>query len=218
MPELSNEQLLALWLDGKLSEQQHQVFARRCVEDQQFAEQVETATLLGLKADNFTPQTVPEWNRTATFTASEKTPWWQKSGLTMVSFALSVFAVVLVVSGFQIRSDVNGVTISFASQPTNQSIEKLVDEKLNVFQQNQQLVLHDFSQALQQQQLDTSSQLTQYLLTSSRKERREDFAELIKFVNEQRNDDQLFYARQINQLQQDMYTNPLPTGSNSSDK
>jgi hypothetical protein len=64
-----------------------------------------------------------------------------------------------------------------------------------------------------QQQMDASTQLTQYLLGASRKERREDFAELIKYVNEQRGDDQLFYARQLNKLQKDIYAKPELTGT-----
>jgi dTDP-D-glucose 4,6-dehydratase len=75
------------------------------------------------------------------------------------------------------------------------------------------LALTNYTQTMQQQQMDTSTQLTQYLLGASRKERREDFAELIKYVNEQRGDDQLFYARQLNKLQQDIYANPDLSGT-----
>jgi hypothetical protein len=57
---------------------------------------------------------------------------------------------------------------------------------------------------MQKQQLQTSTQLTEYLLTSNRQERREDFAELLKFVNQQRYDDQIFYARQLNDLQDEI--------------
>lgn len=215
MPEYQNEQLLTLWLDGKLTKQQRLAFEQRCVDDKTFAQQIETATLVSAQAQDFSEQEVPLWNMSATFTAPEKAHWWHGQGL---SIAMSTLAIVLVLTGFQVRSDGDAVTISFAGKHSNSEIEHLVAEKLQTFQQNQQLVLNNFSQSLQQQQLDASNQLTQYLITSSRKERREDFAELIKFINEQRSDDQLFYARQLNQLQQDIYTNPEQARLNSSNK
>ncbi|AGH43645.1 hypothetical protein [Paraglaciecola psychrophila] len=40
-----------------------------------------------------------------------------------------------------------------------------------------------------------------------------EFAELIKYVNEQRSDDQLFYVYQLNKLQQDICAQPELMGS-----
>lgn len=216
MPSNQNEQLLGLWLDGQLNQEQRLAFEQRCVEDGSFAQQVEAANIFNLHAQQYVDQAVPDWNRAATFAPVEKAPWWHWQGLSGLSIAMSVMAMVMVVTGFQVRIDEGAVMISFADKPSNQQIERLVNDKLQLYQQEQQVAMNRFTQSLQQQQLDTSSQLTQYLLTSSRKERREDFAELIKFINEQRSDDQLFYARQLNQLQQDMYNNPAQSGLNSS--
>lgn len=105
------------------------------------------------------------------------------------------------------------MTISFAGKKSAVQIDKLVNDKLAEFQQNQQLALVNYTQAVQEQQSDASAQLTQYLLGASRQERREDFAELIKYVNEQRGDDQLFYVRQLNKLQQNLQANPVPSGT-----
>jgi ribosomal protein L11 methylase PrmA len=123
----------------------------------------------------------------------------------------------MVLSGMQVKMEEGAMTISFAGKQSSAEIERLVNEKLESFEQKQQLALTHYRDAMQQQQLDTSTQLTQYLLTSSRQERREDFAELIKFINQQRSDDQLFYARQFNELQQE-YSNPAQSGVNSSNK
>lgn len=216
MPEYQNEQLLGLWLDNQLDARQRAEFERRCIEDAQFSAQVEAANLFTVQAQNYREQDVPQWDRTAMFNESAPTRWWHWQGLSAASMALSAVAIVLVLSGFQLRVDDGSVTLSFARQPSSQEIERLVNDKLQDYQHNQQVVLNNFTQALQQQQLDASSQLTQYLLASSRQERREDFAELIKFINEQRSDDQLFYARQLNQLQQNIYNNPLQPELNSS--
>jgi hypothetical protein len=142
----------------------------------------------------------------------DKVKWWQWQGLPTLSFATSIFAIVMVLTGLQVHTNEGAMTISFAGkyreQQSEQEIDRLVNDRLAEFQKNQQLTLINYTQTMQQQQMDTSTQLTQYLLGASRKERREDFAELIKYVNEQRGDDQLFYARQLNELQQEIYASP----------
>jgi hypothetical protein len=207
MPNHENADLLGLWLDGKLSQQQRQEFEQRCIEDDAFASLVEAANMVGMQAEQYQSETVPAWNRLVTFEQQQKAHWWQWQGLPSLSLATSLLAIVMVLSGMQVRVDEGALTISFADK-SSQQIEQLVNNKLAEFQQNQQLALVNYGQALQQQQLETSTQLTNYLLTSSRKERKEDFAELISFVNQQRGDDQLFYARQLNKLQQAIYDEP----------
>ncbi|MFT4938369.1 MAG: hypothetical protein ACI88A_001396 [Paraglaciecola sp.] len=207
-----NTELFGWWLDGQLSEQQRQQFEQRCVDDPSFAGQVETANMMNMQAESYRPQNVPQWDRLSTFDSVEKSKWWQWQGLSSLSFVVSSLAIVMVLSGMQIRMDDGAMTISFAAKQSSQEIDRLVEDRLREFQQNQQLVLNNYTQIMQQQQLDASTQLTSYLLNSSRQERREDFAELIKFVNEQRLDDQTFYARQLNKLQQDIYTNPGSLG------
>ena len=80
----------------------------------------------------------------------------------------------------------------------------MVDAKLNDYQIANQAMFGKYVDAIAAQQKESSAQLTQYLLSSSRQERREDFAEFVKFINQQRDDDQRFMARQINHLQQDI--------------
>lgn len=204
----SNEQLLALWLDGQANEQQQQTFEQRCLEDRSFAEQVEAANMMNMQAENYHGQTVPKWDRLSTFEVPDKSPWWRWQGFASVSFATSMLAIVMVLSGMQVKMDDGAMTISFADKQSSQDIEHLVQARLTEFQQAQQRVLTNYAQTMQQQQLEASTQLTSYLLGSSRQERREDFAELIKFINEQRSDDQTFYARQLNNLQKDIYAKP----------
>ena len=197
--------ILGDWLDGKLSDQQRDEFEQFCAEDAEFAKRVESANQMMMEADGFEQQNVPNWDRSGTFDAPEKQSWWNWQGLPALSFCTSFFAIAMVVSGFEVTTTDGKVTMGFASTQSTEEIAMLVDQKISEYQQGQQQALNVFAQTMQQQQLDASTKLTEYLLTSSRQERREDFAELIKFVNEQRSDDQLFYARQINKLQQDIY-------------
>jgi hypothetical protein len=168
-----------------------------------------------MQSETFQTLEVPDWHRDSTFDsevyqhsrfneAKSSKRWWHWQGLPALSLGTSMLAVVMVLSGLQIDSNDGALTISFSKGYDNSKVEQLVNSKLQQYQQNQQLALNTFAQTLQRQQLDASTQLTQYLLTSSRQERKEDFAELIKFVNQQRGDDQLFYVRQLNKLQQEI--------------
>lgn len=211
MPELDKSELLAAFMEGQLTGEQRAQFEQLCISDSEFAQQVEWANRLSMQAQEYHPVAVPEWDRAGTFVKKEKPArWWQWQGLPVASMAFSLCAMVMVVSGFQVKVDDGALTISFNQFTDNQQVEQLVQKRLDEFKANQQQALATYAQSLQQQQLDASTQLTNYLLASSRKERREDFGEFIKFINEQRNEDQLFYARQLNQLQQDMYSKVAP--------
>ncbi|WP_339722791.1 hypothetical protein [uncultured Paraglaciecola sp.] len=210
---LSNEQLLGLWIEEQLSDTQQHEFEQRCLQDEKFAKQVETYNIFAVQSEHYHSDEVPNWDRASTFDMPQQAKWWQWQGLPTLSFATSMLAIVMVLTGLQVRMDDGAMTISFAGKQSTQEIDKLVNDRLAEFQQVQQVALTEYAQAMGQQQMDASTQLTQYLLGVSRKERREDFAELIKYVNEQRGDDQLFYARQLNKLQQDIYAKPELTGT-----
>ncbi|MCC2618077.1 hypothetical protein LJ739_17615 [Aestuariibacter halophilus] len=205
MPRHDNETLLAAWLEGRLDDEQRTQFEQRCSEDAEFAAQVEMANLAVVEAEQYKPMSVPNWDRDSTFVAPERKRWWHWQGLPVASMAMSMVAMVMVVSGAQFTVDDGSVTLRFVSPMDSKVLTAMVDDKLATYQQSQQLALNDFATSMRQQQLDASTQLTNYLLTSSRQERREDFAEFIKFINQQRSDDQLFYARQLNKLQEQMY-------------
>ncbi|MGS2720704.1 hypothetical protein [Paraglaciecola aestuariivivens] len=209
---ISNQELLSLWIEQQLNEQQQQMFEQRCLQDSDFAKQVESYTLFASQSEQYSEQNVPNWDADKTFDMPEKVKWWQWQGLPSLSLATSLCAIVMVLSGFQVKVDNGEMTISFASKQSSHEIDSLVNQRLAEFEQAQQLALTAYTQAIGKQQMDANAQLTQYLLSASRKERREDFAELIKYVNEQRGDDQLFYARQLNQLQQNLYAQPTPIG------
>jgi hypothetical protein len=233
MSSYDNAELLALWLEDNLTPEQRNIFEQRCVQDDDFAQQVEAASTIKLHADGYQDFDVPQWDRGKTFDCQERGSSQERvnnqeregsqervdsrnpfeysarrqrwAWLPSVSFAMSALAIVLVLTGTQVSLTSGELRIRFGHEQSQLAMSKLIDSKLDTFKQNQQEAFSLYAQTLQQQQLESASQLTNYLLTSSRKERREDFAELIKFVNQQRSDDQLFYARQLNQLQQDVY-------------
>ncbi|QJR80202.1 hypothetical protein CA267_005135 [Alteromonas pelagimontana] len=204
MHNLKYEALFAKWLNGPLSDDEQQEFERLCLEDPGFASQVETANQLNMTAEQFESVPVPHWQRENTFLVADKPKWWQWQGLPVASMAISAFALVLVITGFHVEVEGSKISMGFNSAPDEQAVAQLVDEKLHTYQQANQALFGKYVDAIVAQQKEASTQLTQYLLSSSRQERREDFSELVKFINEQRSDDQRFYARQINKMQQEI--------------
>ena len=205
MHSQKHDDLMAKWLDNSLSQQESAEFESLCTQDKDFAEQVATASHLTMMADNFEQVSVPAWDIDSTFEQPVSRRWWQWSGLPVMSLATSALAIVMVLSGFEIRTGNGQMTIGFGNSAVDRTeIAALVDAKMNAYQQANQTMFGKYVDAIAAQQKESSAQLTQYLLSSSRQERREDFAELVSFINQQRDDDQRFMARQINHLQQDI--------------
>ncbi len=210
MHDIDREQLLAKWLENNLNDQERQAFEHLCLHDQSFSQHVETANSVAFTAQQFEQSDIPAWDMESTFIATEQPKWWQWSGMPMASMAMSALAMVMVVTGFNIEVEDGRIAMGFQSGPSQAQMTALVDAKIADYQQANQAMFTQYVDALTAQQQQSGAQLTEYLLSSSRKERREDFAELIKFINEQREDDQRFYARQLNSLQQEIYSLDTP--------
>ncbi|MCW8090415.1 hypothetical protein [Alteromonas sp. ASW11-130] len=199
------ESLISKWLENKLTTEESLRFDQLCLEDEIFAQRVANASRFTLAADQFEQLPLPEWNKEATFFETNAQPrWWQRQWMPMASMAMSVVAMVMVLSGFQVQMTDGKMTLGFDRGPDEKEINQLVAKRLDEYKESNQLLLTQYMDAMAKQQQENGAQLTQYLLSSSRQERREDFAELVKFINQQRTDDQRFYARQINDLEQEI--------------
>lgn len=196
--------VFSAWVEGTLNSEQQAVFEQLCISDPEFAKQVERSNYLGLVSNTAVAVEPPKWDKESRFAFTEKAPWWQWQALPLVAFSFSIVALFMVATGFNINLENGRASFGFGAELPTAQLEKLVQSRLDEYQQSNQALLAQYVDSLQKQQLQSSSQLTEYLLTSSRQERREDFAELIKFVNQQRYDDQIFYARQMNDLQQEI--------------
>ncbi|GGD66069.1 hypothetical protein [Lacimicrobium alkaliphilum] len=202
------ENLFALWLEERLNPAQQQQFEQLLAQDDELAQRVATARQIKQSASEYRPQSVPPWQPGAVAHRQQRSQPWR--GWLPLSFATSMLAIVMVLLQVEIQWHKQGVMISFAGQGTEQKIANEVAARLENFEQQQQQQLAQYVNELEKSQQQANMQLTNYLLSSSRTERREDFAELIKFVNEQRSDDQLYFARQLNQIQQQVYETTVP--------
>lgn len=193
--------LFSAWLEGKLNSEQQADFDQLCITDPAFAMQVERTNYVRLLDDSSLALEPPKWDKNSQFMFAEKTPWWQWQAMPVVAFGFSIVALFMVATGFNINIENGRASVGFGAEISTAQIETLVQSRLDEYQQSNQALLTQYVDSMQKQQLQTNTQLTEYLLISSRQERREDFAQLIKFVNQQRYDDQNFYARQMNDLQ-----------------
>lgn len=203
MSKLEQEQLFAKWLEGNLNNDEMTLFAKYCQEDEAFSQRVSVVEKMEQLSCNYQEQSPPEWDRAAMFEppVQKSARGWQWQAT--FSMAMSVAAMLMVLFKVEISTTENGMTISFAGAHQEQRMQQLLDKRLDNFEASQASYLAETTEQIQNQQLTMNTQLANYLLTTSRSERREDFAEFIKFVNEQRSDDQAFYARQLNKLQED---------------
>jgi hypothetical protein len=193
--------LFSAWLEGNLNSEQQADFEQLCITDPEFAMQVERTNYVSLLGDTSLALEPPKWDKKSKFIFAEKTSWWQRQAMSLVAFGFSTVALFMVATDFNINIENGRASAGFGAQIPTAQIETLVQSRLDEYQRSNQALLTQYVDSMQKQQLQTNTQLTKYLLASSRQERREDFAELIKFVNQQRYDDQNFYARQMNDLQ-----------------
>lgn len=162
-------------------------------------------------ADQWEHQAVPDWNRQATFRASYQPHlnWWQRPWLALTSLACSVLALLLVLANTQVISNQQGVTVRFGGNSIDaEVIEQLVTARLNDYAAAQQLALVEYGITLRNDMREdmnrANQQLANYVIAANRDERNDDMADLIRYVNAQREDDQVFFANQIQQLSEDL--------------
>ncbi len=197
------ETLFLLWLDDQLSAQQRKEFDQLCATDAQFAERVALVTSTREDASRFPDYQVPQWDPGQIFATPEKQTNWRQHWLSFSAMAMSACALLLVLGNVHIHRHSEGMTVSFG--PNQAQLVAQFEQRLSDYQQQQAQALVKVATDLQQQQRLTNAELTNYLVTSNRQERREDFAEFLRFINQQRSDDQVYFARQLNALQESLY-------------
>ncbi|MFZ8199005.1 hypothetical protein [Alteromonas portus] len=210
------EALFSAYLNNSLTSEQEKQFNGLCESDAEFAQAVENSARLNSASVSFVSPALPQWDKEQTFFKKDKprslSSWFS---LPACAMAMSACALIAVLTGAKLTYSDNGVALSFLNNNPNsidemveqrvtQEVAKALGEQREFYQQTNQTLFKEYAQALSTQQQQSSAELTKYLLASSREERKQDFAELIKFINEQRIDDQRFYARQFTRLQDEI--------------
>lgn len=233
-PDHTNEALIIAWVNNSLTQEQKATFSKKYAQDSVFAAAADNASVLAGSASEFVAPPVPDWNKAQLFPAQDKSSWFQWQGFPALACALSAVAIVLVFTGMPNKGNGKSLTAQAPNTVDAEQLSNLVAEQVRVqvqqqvkqqremYQEANQVLFKEYAQSLAVQQQQTSADLTQYLLASSREARKQDFAELLQFINDQRIDDQRFYARQFSKLQDEIdgigmgYSVVLPNSNSAS--
>ena len=164
----------------------------------------DTAAHIQHQANLIGDVSVPEWNRAATMTEQARS-WWQWQGLPVLSMAFSFMALAMVVFKVEFIVKPEGMIVSFAGshkQEQEKRLAELVDQRLQTFASEQQVMLANYTSDLKVKQQESNLQLANYLLTTSRQERKEDMSDFIQYINQQRQEEQLTQRMKFNQIEQ----------------
>ncbi|WP_085301352.1 hypothetical protein [Colwellia polaris] len=205
----STEQAFADWLDDKSID---------CPTDNEplWQERKNTVNAIEHQVAMSIDKKVPEWDRASGF-ESDKIPFWQWRGLPALSMAFSILALALVVFKVELVIQDNGILLSFTGSNNKlqeQNLAKLVDQRLQSFAQEQQVVLANYAADIKVKQQDNNLQLASYIMGASRQERKEDLGDFIQYINAERKDELLEQKIKYQALEQAIkYNNAYQSGN-----
>jgi len=180
--------------------------------DEAWQGRAQTAAFIRHQANIMGEQEVPHWQRDAAMDSTERR-WWQWQGLPALSMAFSFMALTMVIFKVEFIVKPEGMMISFAGNHAAEQEKKLaelVDQRLQTFASEQQVMLANYTSDLKSQQQDSNLQLANYIMTTSREERREDMTDFIQYVNQQMQEDQFTQQMKFKQIEQTLnYQNNL---------
>ncbi|SES93049.1 hypothetical protein [Thalassotalea agarivorans] len=204
------------WMEGKNAGE----IEPDLTEDPMWQQRMQTAEYIAQQADMYPEQSVPQWNREATFDA-DKRAWWQWGGLPLLSLTCSIAAVFLVLFNVQLQFNDKGMLLTFGPQQAEvdqNQLNALLDSRMREFAAEQQLYLATFTKDLNKETNDQNMALANYILTTSRQERKEDMTEFFDYLNQQNEATQLSQNRRINQIERALQykqTNYQESGMNT---
>ncbi|WP_206483564.1 hypothetical protein [Thalassotalea sp. G2M2-11] len=191
----------AKWLENRTRAEAQPTSEQTFNGDSQWQARHETANYLAHHVELHQQAQVPHWDREATFMA-DKRAWWQWQGLPVMSLAFSCMAMALVLFKVEVLVQDNGITLSFAdAQKRQQQITQLVDQRLQTFASEQQVILANYAADIKVQQQESNLELASYIMGASRQERKEDMTDFIQYINAQRADEQYEQNMKFKQLE-----------------
>jgi hypothetical protein len=180
------EALLSAWLDGNISEQDERELRALAANDKALQTVLAMDVELKNRALITETQSVPDWDRDATWLASQKQKSWNGRAFSMLSMAMSLCAMVLVLSNFQVEVRDRKLSFGFGA---GENAQQELDIKLAELRAEQDRKLYEFAQEMKIQQLEANAKLVDYVLTSNRESRDQELNSLISYLEQQRKSD-----------------------------
>ncbi len=198
------ETLFNQWLDGQtLTEDERNIL----LEDDEYGKAYQAGNWMNTQSECYDNTPVPNWNRASTFSHRQhkptERPWWQANILALSSMTMSAVAIMLVLLNVQITSSDQGLLITLGDNQSH--VEKQLNDRLEDFAAEQQTSLARYIESREQLQQQQTLQMVNYLVDTSRKERKEELNDLVSYINEQRYDDRQTYKHQIQTLKHQLY-------------
>ncbi|MDV6315606.1 hypothetical protein [Idiomarina sp. HP20-50] len=151
-------------------------------------------------SESYIESEVPPWDRAQTMTyRKEPLAFWQRP-IGFISLAFSFLAITVVTVQFY-KAELEA--------SIDQRVETLVAKEMSVFKEEQETAFAMHGRELREdfrKQLSASTtQLATYILATNRKERQQNYSQLVEYMNEAREEDYDFYATQLRQLQSSVW-------------
>lgn len=198
----SQERQFSQWLDDKTNVNSQGV-GNYNADDELWDNRATTANFIANQVDVRDECDVPNWDRGAAF-QSDKLPWWQSTNLSIVSLAFSFFAIALVLFKVELVMKPEGVLLSFGNSGQINQEEKiaaLVNQQLQVFASEQQVVLANYAADIKVKQQESNLQLASYIMGTAREERKQDMGDFIDYINSQRAEEHYDQQLKFEQLE-----------------
>lgn len=193
--ETNLAKLFDSWMEGKTltSEELHSL-QQDPVWSQRMAVHVEMLEL----ADSMSQSVeVPQWRKDKGFEQYLAKPsWWQNQGTSLVALSFSIFACLIMLFDVRLVNTNNGRELVINDQSQQSWLEQ---QFVQLAEQNNQFINSRMDDLIAKQQDDTA-QLASYLVANSRLERKEDIADVVRVIQQQRQDDMRYLRQQFSDV------------------
>ncbi|MBU2883255.1 hypothetical protein KO525_14775 [Psychrosphaera sp. B3R10] len=195
-PEEANlAELFDYWLEGKtLTSDQLASLKQAPLWSQRMAvhnEMLEMADNLSESVD------VPKWRKDKGFDQYLAKPsWWQRQGTSLVALSFSIFACLIMLFDVRLVNTSNGQELVINDQSQQAWLEQ---QFVQLAEKNNEVINARMDDLSLKQQNDTA-QLASYLVANSRLERKEDIEDVVRVIQQQRQDDMRYLRQQFSDV------------------
>jgi hypothetical protein len=140
---------------------------------------------------------VPDWNRSAAFEQYLAKPsWWQRQGMSAAALCFSIFACAVMV--FDLKVNFTSGELQIGHDQVAQ--QTWMQQEFNQMALRNQQEIDQLLTNFEQKQNQNNAKLVNYVLDSSRSERREEITEFVQMLQQQRNDDMLYLKQEFQDI------------------
>lgn len=140
---------------------------------------------------------IPDWDRDKGFEQYLAKPsWWHRQGMSFVALSFSIFACLILL--FDIRLSVTDGRAQLVSN-NEEKQAWLQQQFVQLAQQNYNLI-NERMDDIKKTQMDDTAQLVSYVMANSRIERKEDIADVVRVIQQQRQDDMRYLRQQLSDV------------------